>query len=56
MKKQAIYGDYTILIAVNSSMSAIYGGGSSPFLKETQECRSGLCISVDTPTFIIDTN
>lgn len=33
MKKQAIYGDHTILIAVNSSMSAIYGGGS-PFLKK----------------------
>lgn len=26
MKKHATYGDHTILIAVNSSMSAIYGG------------------------------
>lgn len=33
MKKHATYGDHTILIAVNSSMSTIYGGGSS-FLKK----------------------
>lgn len=31
MKKHATYGDHTILIAVNSSMSAIYGGS---FLKK----------------------
>ena len=34
MKKHATYGGHTILIAVNSSMSAIYGGGGSSFLKK----------------------
>ena len=27
MKKQATYGDYTILIAINNSVSVVYQGG-----------------------------
>lgn len=36
MKKHATYGDYTILITVNSGISTIYWGGIVRFLRNAR--------------------